>query len=148
MILICHLSGKPKAFFFLFGWSNSFIPFSFQAIFILKRLCIFSSPLSLVFLLPFFFTAFCLTNSQSLMILKVLRRSDRAKGQLTVLGVTSALLSLNSGSGVSSKLEPALQSEIYWPRTFYPQFFFVVCLFFKSQAFLNGKHLWAFTEGY
>ena len=32
-----------------------------------------------------------------------------------------ALLCLNSRSIVSSKLEPALQSEIYWPRTFYPK---------------------------
>ena len=42
-----------------------------------------------------------------------------------------ALLCLNSRSIVSSKLEPALQSEIYWPRTFYPKLcsaFFIVQL--------------------
>ena len=42
-----------------------------------------------------------------------------------------ALLSLNSRSIVSSKLEPALQSEIYWPRKFYPKLcsaFFIVQL--------------------
>ena len=42
-----------------------------------------------------------------------------------------ALLCLNSRSIVSSKLEPALQSKIYWPRTFYPKLcsaFFIVQL--------------------
>lgn len=123
-LLICHVSGKPKAFFFpvAFRWSKSFIPFSFCSIFMfLKIVLLFLVLCCFLYSYGFSLIALCLNKSLSLLTSVFSWATLCSRRAIKTLDVTLSTFSpeLQVCSLFPIRISPAVWNN--WPRTFDPR---------------------------